>query len=215
MKKIVLLCVIATAFTVPCFAQNMLLLGGEYNLTNPQFWSAGLGFNLKLFNEYIQNDLTLNFGNIRAKEMVIKKTEPQETEPDDPETGDPAQNVFSANAGSIWAHETKTAVPVKFLFYVKDTIYFSLDGKWVGIRAGVFASMGIYDIPDYKTAADLFFNGGGFAGIYFLPRSLIGVTVDVAPGYAIAFRVGETLGINEAGFSLPLSVCIRLNLDKW
>jgi len=187
MKKIALLCVMASVFAVPCFAQNMLLLGGEYNLTNPQFWSAGMGFNLKILKEYFQNDLSLNFGAIRVN--------------------DPAKNM--------WAYDTKNTANQQFLFYVKDNVYFCLDGKWVGMRAGVFASMGIYDVPDYKTEADLFFNGGGFAGICILPRSLIGITIDAAPGYAIAFRVGKVLGINAGGFSLPLSVGIRLNLDKW
>jgi len=176
----------AAIFSPPCFSQNMFVLGGEYNFTNPQFWGVGLGFNMKLFNEYVQNDLTINFGSISAN--------------------DPTQNM--------WALETETAAEQKFLFYVKDNIYFSLDWKWVGLRSGVFASLGIYDIPD-KTTADLFFNGGGFVGICVMPRSLISLTVDVSPGYAMAFFVREKeAGLKAGDFSLPLAVGIRFNLDK-
>jgi len=185
MKKIFFLCVMAAAFAPPCSSQNMFVLGGEYSFTNPQFWGAGLGFNFKLFKEYIQNDLSVNFGGIRVN--------------------DPTQNM--------WAHKTKTPAGRQFLFYIKDNIYYSLDWRLVGLRAGLFSSFGIYDIPD-RTAVDLFFNGGGFIGICILPKSLIGVTVDVCPGYAMAFRMGKVRGINVGGLSLPLSVGIRLNLDK-
>jgi len=186
-KKILFLCVIAAAFSPRCFSQNMFVLGGEYNFTNPQFWAAGIGFNMRLLNEYIQNDLTINFGGISAN--------------------DPAQNMR--------AMETKTTTEQKFLFYVKDNIYFSLDWKWVGLRSGIFASLGLYDIYDNYSAADMFFNGGGFAGICLLPKSLFSLTIDVCPGYATAFYVREKeAGLKTAGFSLPLAVGIRFNLDK-
>jgi len=177
----------AAAFSPVCFSQNMFVLGGEYNFTNPQFWGVGIGFNLKIYKEYFQNDLSINFGGIRAN--------------------DPEQNM--------WAHETKDAAEQKFLFYVKDNFYFSLDWKWFGLRAGVFVSLGLYDIYDNYSAADMLFNGGGFAGICLLPKSLFSLTIDVCPGYAMAFFVREKeAGFKVGGFSLPLTVGIRFNLDK-
>jgi len=203
MKKIFPLLILLAVFAAPCFSQNMFLLGGQYNLTKPQFWGAGLGFNLKLFKEYLQNDLTANVGGIWAKEAAIKEPETDETEIDEPETN------------GMEIDGTETAAKMKFLFYVKDNFYFSLDWKWVGLRAGVFASFGVYGIPDFPKVWDLFFNAGGFVGICILPQSLISITVDVCPGYAMAFRFDKGMATNEDGFSLPLSVGIRFNLDKW
>jgi len=187
MKKLFFLCLITSIFAPVCFSQNMFVLGGEYSLTNPQYWGLGLGFNLKVYKEYFQNDFSVNFGGIRVN--------------------DPAENM--------WAHNTKDAAEQKFLFYLKDNIYYSHDWKWVGIRAGVFVLIGLFDIYDNHSAADLLFNGGGFAGICLLPKSLFSLTIDVCPGYAIAFYAREKeAGIKAGGFSLPLAVGVRFNLDK-
>ena len=166
-KKVILLFIIALAVLFPCFSQNMFLLGGEYQFFKPDFFSAGLGFNMKLYKEILQNDFSLNFGGMRMK-------------------------------------QAEAADPFRFLFYVKDNLYISHDWQWVGLRAGIFASLG-----------DFLFTGGGFAGICILPRSLIALTIDVSPGYTIIFREGETIAMHEAWFSLPLSLGIRFNLDKW
>jgi hypothetical protein len=160
----------------------MLLLDGEYNFFKPKFWNVGAGFNMKLINQYFQNDFMLGFGGIRVEEIITGEPQGEERQ--------------------------------KFIFSIKDSFYFSLDGKWIGLRVGVFASIGIYDVPDFKKRCDMFFNAGGFAGICILPRSLVSVTVDLRPGYAIAFRIGEERSINEAGFSLSPSVGIRFNFDK-
>ena len=179
MKKIFLPLVLGTVFLFPCFAQNVLILGGEYNFFKPEFWSTGAGFNLKLFNNYIQNDLLLGFGSIKAEE---------------PGTG---------------------GRPPKFLFSLQDSLYFALDGKYAGLRAGIFASFGTYGIHDFFTSYDLFLNPGGFMGFSILPQSLISVTIDLRAGYAIAFRIKEKgPDINETGFSLSPCVGIRFNIDK-
>jgi len=198
MKKKFLLCVLGAVFLFPCFSQNMFLLGGEYNFLEPQFFNVGLGFNLKLFNEYIQNDLTVNFGGILAKDIVMIEEAPNDAANDEaPElvmtTGDPR---------------------LKFLFSLKDSLYFSLDWKWAGLRAGIFASFGVYGISDSAKSWDMIFNPGGFVGICLFPKSLVSVVVDVCPGYLVAFRVSESMAENEAGFSLPVYLGIRFNLDK-
>ena len=183
MKKVCFLFILGTVLLPSCFSQNMIILGGEYNIFKPEFWGAGAGFNTKLFNEYIQNDLTVNFGGIRVKDAQNDNTEP---------------------GGN----------PFKSVFYIKDNFYFSLDGKWLGLRAGIFASLGVYGIPKFPTVYDLFFNPGGFAGICILPKSQVSVTLDICPGYSAAFRLGEGMALNDSGFSLSLSLGIRFNIDK-
>ena len=179
MKKVFFPLILGTVFLFPCFAQNVLILNGEYNFFKPEFWSIGAGFNMKLFNNYIQNDFLLGFGGIKAEE---------------PETG---------------------GYPPKFLFSFQDSLYITRDWKYAGLRAGLFAALGNYGVPDYPANWDLFFSIGGFAGVSILPRSPVSVTVDLRPGYAIAFRTEEGgANINEAGFSLSPSVGIRFNFDK-
>ena len=178
MKKVFFLFIFSAVLFSPCYSQNMLLLGGEFNVTKPEFWNVGVGFNMIVINEYFQNDVMIQFGGVRAE---------------DKETGDHKEN---------------------FLFSVMDRFYFSLDGNTIGFRAGVFTALGIYDIVDFTSAYDMFFNTGGFVGISLFPRSLLSLTADISPGYAIAFRMSEGPYINEAGFSLSLSLGIRLNFDK-
>ena len=156
----------------PCFSQNMFLLGSELNVTKPEFWNVGIGFNMIVFNENFQNDVMINFGRIRTKDAEVCDKE-------------------------------------NFLFSLIDRFYFSLDGNVAGLRAGVFAAFGMYDIDP-----DMFFNAGGFVGIALFPQSLVSFTADISPGYAMAFRLGKEQYINEAGFSLSLSFGLRLNFDK-
>jgi len=194
-QRALLLFILGMVFAPACFSQNMLLLGGNYNLMRkPEIWSAGLGFNLKLYKEIVQNDFLINFGGIQAK-VLIKDT-------DETEQVQPVQQIESDDQ-------------MKFLYSVRDNLFFNLEGRWFGIRAGAFASFGLYGIRNSLKAYDLFFNAGGMAGICILPKALISITLDASPGYAIAFSYAEGFGINEKGFSLPLSLNIRVNLDKW
>ena len=200
MKKIFFLLIMGVVFLFPCFSQNMLILGGEYNFYKPDFWSAGLGFNHRLFNEYIQNDFVFNFGRLTAKRTQIIETE--------------VENGGTENGEPEIIRTEVIDYPQKFFFYVKDNFYFALEGRGLGLRAGIFASFGIYGIPDFPTAYDLFFNGGGFAGISILPKSLISLTLDISPGYTVAFSFNEGFSRNDEGFSLTLSMGIRLNFDR-
>jgi hypothetical protein len=169
-----------TGFLLPCFSQNMFLLGVEYNILRPQFWDAGLGFNFMILNERLQNDFLITFGGIWAKDV-----------------------------------ETKTNAPrQRFAFSLRDSIYFSLDGRWAGFRAGIFASFGVFGVYDFPSIWDLVFNPGGFAGISLFPKSLVSMVIDICPGYVITFRINDGLAKNEAGFSLPLFLGLRFNMDK-
>ena len=194
MKKLCIFFILGFVFLFPCFSQNVLMLGGEFNFLEPRFFGAGPGFNLKLFNEYIQNDFTVNFGGIWAKAAIVEI----ESE------GEEAQLI------QIEGGETQ----FNLLFYLRDSLYFTLEWNWVGIRTGIFASLGAYQVVEFPTAYDFFGNGGAFAGIIILPKSLFSVTLDVCPGYAIAFRFKEGLSENDKGFSLSLALGIRFNFDK-
>jgi len=174
--------ILGIALAPSCFSQNMLLLGGDYNLMGkPEVWNVGLGFNLKLYEEFVQNDFFINFGGIRARD----------------------------------AGNEEAASPLKFLFSVKDNLFLNKEWRWIGLRAGVFASFGFYGIRDSFKIYDMLFSTGGLAGICVLPKALISVLLDVSPGYTIAFGNDGGLRIYEAGFSLPLFLCIRINFDKW
>ncbi|MDR2483030.1 MAG: hypothetical protein LBD08_05290 [Treponema sp.] len=178
-RKAVLLLILSLAVTGAVFSQNMLILGGEYNPLSPGFWSVGAGFNLELFNEYIQDDLMFNFGGVTALNEQGER-------------------------------------PPRFIFSIKDSVYFSLDWDWIGLRAGITASAGLYQHPEFPEKAALLFSAGGFAGLCVLPRSPISITVDLCPGYAAAFHVTDKpdAALDEPGFILPVALGIRLNLDK-
>ena len=204
MRKAFFIFIFGAAFLYPCFSQNMLLLGGEYNLytsqyssaAGPQFWSAGIGFNMKILNEYFQNDLMLNLGRIRAKAFEMVEIQEEDSE-------DVHNELVEAGEKD------------KLLFTVKDSFYFTLDGSFVGIRAGVFAALGLYDIIDFPTVYDLFVNAGGFAGLCFFPKSLFSLALDFSPGFAAAFRLGGGGPyINDMGLSMSFSAGIRINFDK-
>ena len=165
----------------------------------PMFWGAGVGFNLKLFNDYIQNDLMLNFGSINAEEAIIDESSDNED-----------SRFFSRSTGD----GTGTGeAAMNFLFYFRDKLYFSLDWKWVGLRAGISAALGVYGIPDFPTVWDLFINAGGLVGVCILPHSLVSITLDFCPGYTLAFRFSG-FNKNDAGLSFPLFLGVRFNLDK-
>jgi hypothetical protein len=208
--RVLLLFILGMVFAPACFSQNMLMLGGNYNLMRkPEIWSAGLGFNLKLYKEIVQNDFSVNFGGIQAK-VLIKNTD----EPDDTDETDDTKPVHPVTPVQP-VQPIESEAQMKYLFSIRDNLYFNHEWRWFGIRAGAFASFGLYGIRNSLKAYDLFFNAGGMAGICILPKALISITLDASPGYAIAFSYAEGFGINEKGFSLPLSLNIRVNLDKW
>jgi hypothetical protein len=126
------------------------------------------------------------------------------------------QNDILFAFGGIWARNEEEKRPQKFLFSLKDKIFYSLDGRYVGLRAGVSAAFGIYDLSEFPQRTDLFFSAGGFAGICIFPHSPFSVTLDVCPGYALAFYVTDAPGasVNDSGFMLPISLGLRFNIDK-
>jgi hypothetical protein len=179
MKKILLLFILGMVVLPCCFSQNLLMVGGEFNPLDPLFWDCGIGFNIEVLNEHLQNDTLLVFGGIMAENEEGER-------------------------------------PQKLLFSVKDNFFYSLNGRYLGLRAGISAAFGIYDLSGAPKEADFFFNIAGLAGICILPKSIISVTLDICPGYAMAFRLNDAFkpSRNEFGFMLPISLEVRFNIDK-
>jgi hypothetical protein len=119
--------------------------------------------------------------------------------------------------GGITVKDERDERPQKLLFSVRDNFFYSLDGEFIGLRAGISAAFGAYDITGLPKVFDLFFSAAGLVGICVLPKSLISITLDICPGYAMAFRIKDTPDIsdNEMGFMLPIALGIRLNMDKF
>jgi hypothetical protein len=126
------------------------------------------------------------------------------------------QDELLLSFGGITAKDDRDERPQKLLFSVRDNFLYSLDGEFIGLRAGISAAFGGYDVTGLPEGIDLFFSAAGFAGVCILPKSLISITLDICPGYAIAFRITGAPGIsgNELGFMLPIALGIRLNMDK-
>jgi hypothetical protein len=105
--------------------------------------------------------------------------------------------------------------PKKFVFSVKDTVFYTINSKYIGLRLGVFVSAGIYEVSEYP---DLFLSTGGLAGLWFFPKSLISLTVDVCPGYvwALGFNIMDipTSILHDGGFILPIALNFHINFDR-
>jgi hypothetical protein len=126
------------------------------------------------------------------------------------------QDDLLLSFGSLGVKDENGGDINRFHFAVKDNIFYSLDGKFVGLRTGISASLGIYDVPEFPKIFDLSFAATGFVGICIFPNSLVSITLDVCPGYAVAFRSTNFTSIspNDSGFILPIVLGLRLNLDK-
>jgi hypothetical protein len=103
----------------------------------------------------------------------------------------------------------------KFVFSVKDNVFYSLNSKYIGLRLGAFVSVGVYGLSEIP---DLFLSAGGLAGVWFFPKSLISLTVDVSPGYAwaLGFDTKDIPGstLHDGGFILPIALNLHINFDK-
>ncbi len=179
MKKIPFLFILGVVVLPCCFSQNLLIAGGEYNPFKPSFWDCGIGFNVEVLNEHLQNDI-----------------------------------LFLG--GSIMVRDEEDERPQQFFFSVKDKFFYSLNGRYLGLRAGVSASFGIYDISEAPREIDFIFSVAGFAGICIFPKSLISIVLDICPGYAMAFCINDDFegSRNEFGFILPIFLGVQFNFDK-
>jgi hypothetical protein len=164
------------------FSQNVLMVGGDVNPFKPSHWSAGIGFNLGIVGDYIQNDTFLNFGGF--SEALFKDT-------------------LRAQHTPRW----------DFLVSVKDNVYFSYELPFIGFRVGVSAGFGAYS-ADF---GDCLFTIGGLAGVVILPKSPVSVVIDVNPSFGVAFNLSNNhpyfAQFITNGFSMPISLALRINLD--
>jgi hypothetical protein len=104
----------------------------------------------------------------------------------------------------------------KFIFSLKDNFFYSLNGQYIGLRAGISAAFGIYDVSEFPGKNDLFLSAAGLVGICIFPKSIISITLDVCSGYALAFCLTDAFDVshNDSGFMLPISLGVRFNIDK-
>ncbi|GHV22691.1 hypothetical protein FACS189494_09850 [Spirochaetia bacterium] len=175
MKRLFVIAVFLFAVSDGCFAQNVMMIGGEYNYREAGYWDAGFGFNFMLLNEHLQDEIMINFGAIQLKKP---NAEPKDY----------------------------------FLINIKDSLFFALNWKVIGLRIGGTLSIGAYA----EDVGDFFFSVGGLAGLHIFPKSLISLSVDVCPSYSLRFFVSPEFkgSFLDGGFALPVAAILRLNLDR-
>ncbi|MDR0403848.1 MAG: hypothetical protein LBH35_09705 [Treponema sp.] len=187
--------------------QNILMTQADWNFLSPDnaqssrgpTWLSGsAGTNILLYRTLIQNDVLVGFGGIQA-------IGPFKIEKPPVADGEDETVEYEHREGS------------QFLFTVSDNIFVSLNTKAIGLRAGFSGGAGIYS----GELVQLFLNLGFLAGIHILPESLISFTVDIKPGYTgtIAWDfnnadVIQAISPLQHGWTFPLALSLRLNLDK-
>jgi hypothetical protein len=103
------------------------------------------------------------------------------------------------------------------LFTVSDNIFAAFNTKIIGIRAGFSGAFGFYS----GGLVSAFFSLSGLMGIHILPESLFSFTLDIHPGYTLAFNYDYSISDlfsafsgRQYGWTFPLVLGVRLNLDK-
>lgn len=196
-------------------AQNIIMTQAEWNFLSPgnaessggPAWLSGsIGTNILLYRTLIQNDVLVSFGGIYAKR-------PFKTERPPVEEGEAADETAGEDEGAKYEFRENN----EFLFNVSDNIFVSLNAKTVGLRAGFSGGIGLYS----GELVQFFLNIGFLAGIHILPESLFSFTVDIKPGYtgtvcwdynnADFFKAFSPI---QHGWTFPLAVSVRFNLDK-
>jgi hypothetical protein len=183
-------------------AQNVVITQGEWNFLSPRtgealdhgpLWASGsIGTNILLYQTLIQNDVLVNFGGIEARRPF--KTE---------------------NAVGEDTYEIRESD--EFMVYVSDNIFVALNTLAIGLRAGFSGGIGVYsDEP-----VQIFLNIGFLIGLHLLPESLFSLTIDIKPGYTGAVHwdysntdVFTAFSPLQYGWTFPIAISIRLNLDK-
>jgi hypothetical protein len=185
-------------------AQNVIITQGEWNFLSPDnkessrgpTWLSGsLGTNILLYKTLIQDEVLVSFGGIYAKRPFKIERPPVED-----------------RTASYEYRENN-----EFLFNISDNIFVSLNTKAVGLRAGFSGGIGLYS----GELVQIFLNIGFLAGIHILPESLFSFTVDIKPGYTgtVIWDFNNTdffkaFSPLQHGWTFPLALSVRLNLDK-
>jgi hypothetical protein len=128
-------------------------------------------------------------------------------------TNEYMQNEMLLGAGVISSRDENGEDPEKMLFAFRDNFFFSLEGRYLGLRAGVSGALGVFDVLAMPGKISVFVNLTGLVGLWILPRSLISVVVDICPGYGLTFFIPDGF-ISNSRFVLPIALSLRLNIDK-
>jgi hypothetical protein len=190
--------------------QNIVLTQADWNFLSPgnahgggPAWLSGsVGTNILLYKTLAQNDLLVGFGGIRAKKPVRIEGSGA--------AGDPSGGEYDADEYEI-REETE------FLFAVSDNLFVSLNTKAIGLRAGFSGGVGIYS----GELVQFFLNLGFLVGIHILPESLFSFTLDLKPGYTGTVKWDyenddffNAFSVRQHGWTFPLAISVRLNLDR-
>ncbi|MDR1468079.1 MAG: hypothetical protein LBT00_02165 [Spirochaetaceae bacterium] len=181
------------------YAQNVIITQGEGNFLSPSskggldrgptWFSGSIGTNILIYKALIQNDVLVNFGGIHANGLF--KTDGTDD------------------------YEVKTSD--EFLIHVSDNIFAALNIKTVGLRAGFFGGVGVYT----GEPVQLFLTVGFLVGLHILPESFVSFTIDIKPGYSGTVHwdfantdIFSAFTPLQHGWTFPLAVSVRLNLDR-
>jgi hypothetical protein len=184
---------------------NFLSPGNESS-GGPTWLSGSVGTNILLYRTLIQNDVLVSFGGIYAKRpFKIERPSVEEGE------------AIDETAGEDGTAEYEYRENNEFLFNVSDNIFVSLNTKAVGLRAGFSGGVGLYS----GELVQFFLNIGFLVGIHILPESLFSFTVDIKPGYTGTANWDynntdffKAFSLLQHGWTFPIAVSVRVNLDK-
>jgi hypothetical protein len=125
------------------------------------------------------------------------------------------QDDIILSLGTITALDESENLERKLLFKVSDNLFAVYNiNPVISLRGGISAGLGVYS----GGIINGFLNVGLLLGVHILPESPISFTVDIQPGYGLAFFAAlftETpFTPRHHGWVLPATVGVRLNLDK-
>jgi hypothetical protein len=172
-------------------AQNIVITQGEWNFLSPDNGESGRG-------------PTWLSGSIGTNILLYRTL---------------IQNDVLVGFGGVYARPSGEGGADKneFLFNVSDNIFVSLNTKTIGLRAGFSGGAGLYS----GELVQFFLNIGFLAGVHILPESLFSFTVDVKPGYTgtVCWDFNNSdfikaFSLLQQGWTFPIAVGVRLNLDK-
>jgi hypothetical protein len=106
-----------------------------------------------------------------------------------------------------------TAKP-HFIGGVRDNFFYSFESEWIGLRLGASVMAGIYTGAWFNFCV----NVAPLLGMVICPQSAVSYVIDVTPGYKWAVNLSKKnksfAAVRSEGFSMPVTVSVRLNLDK-
>ncbi|MDR2630375.1 MAG: hypothetical protein LBC60_05585 [Spirochaetaceae bacterium] len=125
------------------------------------------------------------------------------------------QDDIILSLGTITALDASENLERKLLLKVSDNLFAMYNiNPVISLRGGITAGLGVYS----GAIINGFLNIGLLLGVHILPESPISFTVDIQPGYGLAFFAAffteKPFTPRHHGWVFPATVGVRLNLDK-